>query len=183
MTHFADESLTVSSGKLFCHACCEVLRCLKLSSITNHIKSRKHFHGKEKLKTKEARELDIAGALVTHNKTAHLGGETLPIDQQVYRVKVVTAFMRAGVPINKVSQFRDVLEENALRLTDRSHMSNLIPFIWQEEQKRIKSEINGRDISVVFDRTTRLGEAVVILIHYVTENMEISQRLLRVQRV
>ena len=78
------------------------------------------------------------------------------------------------MPLNKVILFRDVLEENAFRLTDRSHMSNLIPFIWKEEEKRIKNEIEGRDLSIVFDGTTRLGEAVVILVRYVTEGMEIQ---------
>ena len=59
-------------------------------------------------------------------------------------------------------------------------MSNLI---CKEEQKRIKNEIEGRDLSIVFDGTTRLGEAVVILVRYVTEDMEIQQRLLRVQMI
>jgi hypothetical protein len=140
---FPNESLAVSCGKLFCLACREDLS-LKLSVITNHIKSGKHSQGKEKLNVKEARERDIADALKTHNVATHLEGETLPMDQQVYRVKVVSAFLRAGVPLNKVILFRDGLEENAFRLTDRSHMSNLIPFIWKEEEKRIKNEIEGR---------------------------------------
>ena len=138
---YPNESLTVSCGKLFCLACREDLS-LKLSVISNHIKSRKHSQGKEKLKVKEARERDIADALKVHKTATHLEGETLPMD---YLIKVVGAFLRAGVPLNKVSHFRDVLEENAFRLTDRSHMSNLIPFIWKEEQKRIKNEIEGRD--------------------------------------
>ena len=87
------------------------------------------------------------------------------------------------MPLNKFRCFRDVLQENAFRLTDRSHMANLIPFMWKEEQQLIKTEIQGRELSVVFDGTTRLGEAVVILVRYVTEHMEIQQRLLRVQMV
>ena len=39
------------------------------------------------------------------------------------------AFLLGGIPINKISFFRELLEENALRLTVRSHMANLIPFI------------------------------------------------------
>lgn len=35
----------------------------------------------------------------------------------------------------------------------------------------------------MFDGTTRLGEAVVILVRYVTEGMKIQQRLLRVQMI
>jgi hypothetical protein len=45
-------------------------------------------------------------------------------------------------------------------------MSDLIPFIHQEEVKRIKSEIEGEKVSVVFYGTTRLGEAMAIIIRY-----------------
>ena len=50
-------------------------------------------------------------------------------EQQVYRVKVVSTFLKAGVPLNKIDCFRDLLEENALRLTDRRNMHDYIPFI------------------------------------------------------
>ena len=78
----------------------------------------------------------------------------------MYRVKVVHAFLRAGVPLHKVTSFRGILEENALRLTDRSHMSNFIPFILKEEQKLLCKEIENKHISVTFDGTTRHGEAM-----------------------
>lgn len=87
---FPDESLTTSSGKLFCTAGRECLS-LKLSIITNHVKSVKHSQGK-KLKKREARERDIVQALKKHNTDAHLEGETLPIEQQVHRVKVISVF-------------------------------------------------------------------------------------------
>ena len=99
--------------------------------------------------------------------------------QQVYRIKVVTAFLRAGTPLNKLICFRNILEENALQLTDRSHMANLHPFILKE-QDRIKQEIVGRVVSVVFDGTTRLGDAKVILIRYVADDWSLVQRMIQV---
>ena len=48
------------------------------------------------MKTK--RERDMADALQKHNNEQHLRGETLSIDQQVYRVKVDTCFLRARSP-------------------------------------------------------------------------------------
>ena len=83
-----------------------------------------HKHGREKLKKKSGIEQEIATALQAHNQQKHLEGESLPVDQQVYRVKVVTAFLQAGIPMNKISCFREILEENGYRLTDRSHMAN-----------------------------------------------------------
>ena len=42
-------------------------------------------------------------------------------------------------------------------------MSDLIPFILQQEKEQIKKEISGKTISVVFDGTSRLGEVFVIV--------------------
>ena len=33
----------------------------------------------------------------------HPKGESIPTDQRVFRVKVVRTFLRAGVPLNKLS--------------------------------------------------------------------------------
>ena len=177
---FPGTNLTVSSGKLFCLACREEVG-LKSSVVKNHIKSEKHKNGCTKLKQRDARERDIAEALTKYNDSVHLEGETLPMEQQVYRVKVLKAFLKAGTPLNKLNCFRGILEENAFRLTDRSHMANLLPFILNEEQDRMKQEILGRDIAVIFDGTTRLGEAMVILIRYVADDWSLVQRMLQVR--
>lgn len=89
---------------------------LKLIIITRHSQSTKHKQSKERLKVKEKQ---IADKSVQHNDRMHFRGETLPQEQQVYHIKVVTAFLKAGVPLNKINSFRDILEENAYRLTDR----------------------------------------------------------------
>ena len=63
---------------------------------------------------------------------------------------------RAGVPLKKLSQFRDLFEENGHRLTDRRRMSDLILFILSQEKESLKSELSGKNISTTFDGTTRL---------------------------
>ena len=84
--------------------------------------------------------------LVQHNSETHQRGETLPQEQQVYRVKVVTSFLKAGVPLNKIDSFRDILEEKAYRLTDRRNMSDYVPFILKEEESLICREIEGKQL-------------------------------------
>ena len=133
---FPTEQLTVSAGKLFYAACREELG-LKRSVVQGHIKSTKHADGKKRLECKEAREKDISVALRKHDQEVHQKGETLPESQRVYRVKVATAFLRAGVPFEKVECFRELLEENAFRLVDKRYLLDLIPFILKEEQARI----------------------------------------------
>ena len=116
MQEYNKEPFTVSSGKLFCDGCREELS-LKSSSIKNHIKCSKHKERKAKLAAKDKKERDIARALRKHNEESHLVGENLPEQHQVFRVKVVRSFLRAGIPLNKINAFKDILEENGYRLT------------------------------------------------------------------
>ena len=58
-------------------------------------------------------------SLKKYNEQVHGRGETLPEQQQVFRVKVVKAFLQAGVPLGKVDQFRALFEEIGYRLTDK----------------------------------------------------------------
>ena len=46
-------------------------------------------------------------------------------------------------------------------------MSDLISFILTEEKKMIKEEINDKEVAVIFDGTSRLGEAAVIVLHFI----------------
>ena len=177
---FPNEQLKVSGGKLFCSACREELG-LKRSTIQNHIRSKKHENSKRALEVKLKREQDIADSLARHNSEVHLRGETLPMQQQVYRVKVVTALLRAGIPLSKLDSFRDILEENAYRLTDRQHMFDLVPFTLKEEEARLKNEVNGKHLSVIFDGTSRLGEALVVIVRFIGEEWTLEQRLIRMQ--
>ena len=99
----------------------------------------------------------------------------------MYRVKVVSAFLRAGVPLHKIESFREILEENAHRLTDRRHMYDYVPFILKQEEDCIRTEINGKDVSVIFDGTSRHGEALAIILRFADDEWIVQQRLVRVQ--
>ena len=56
-------------------------------------------------------------------------------------MKVVTAMLKAGVPLSKIDLFRDLLEEHAYALPSSTHLRLLIPSILQEELSWIKREI------------------------------------------
>ena len=93
---------------------------------------------------------------------------------------MVTCFLRAGVPLRKLDHFRELLEESALRICDRRYMLDLIPFVLKEEQQCVKQEIDSKCVSVIFDGTSRLGEALAVVLRSIGENWTI-ERLLRVQ--
>ena len=82
----------------------------------------------------------------------------------------------AGVPLAKLDHFRDLLEEHAYILSHRRGMCDLIPFVQSEEQQRIRAELQGKKISVIFDGTTHLGEALVVVVRFV-DGFVIKQRL------
>ena len=130
---------------MFCTGCREELSIRK-NVIINDIKTVKHKERKKKLATKSAKEKTIAEALALNDQECHPVGEFLPVSIRVYRVKMVTALLKAGIPLNKLDVLCEILEENALRLTDRCHMLDLIPFVHSQEVKLIKAEIANRPV-------------------------------------
>ena len=119
--------------------------------------------------------------LVKHNEEQHLRGETLPEEQQVYRIKVVPAFLKAGVPLSKIGAFQELLEENAYYLTDRRSILDYVPFILKGEENKIHQEISGKNVSAIFDGTSRLWEALALLLRFMDDDFSLEQRMVRVQ--
>ena len=92
---------------------------------------------------KEKRERNIAEMLVDYDKATHPVRESLSEEVRVHRVKVVTTFLKARVPLSKLDTFRELLEENAYRFSDSTNLYSLIPFVRQQEQASIQKEILG----------------------------------------
>ena len=177
---YKNEPFTVAKKKLFCRACREEVS-VKKSIVENHVKSSKHAKGKERMSKKEARQKDLAEALQKYNDDVHLRGETLPQTQQVYRVKVLKSFLRAGIPLNKIDPLRDLLEEGGYRLCDKRFLYDLIPFVVKEEEMQIIDEIKNKHVSVIFDGTTHTCEALAIVLRFISDSFTIEQRLVRIQ--
>ena len=117
--------------------------------------------------------------LQKYNNEQHLvQGKTLPIDQQKWHVEVVSCFLRAAVPLNKMQFFRNLLEENACHLTDWHYLSDLIPLILHQEHCNIWNETSGRDISVIFNGRWSSCFCVVIyqfwLDHWTVLNQDLA---------
>ena len=175
---FPNEHLTVLGDKLFCSVCREPLS-VKKSIVQNHIASTKHALGKERIHSKEKRGRDIVSMLKNYDTQVHPVGETLSDDLRVFRVKLVSSFLKAGVPLHKVDCFRELLEESSFSLSGSQHLRELIPCIQQEEVKKVKSEIAGRYVSVIFDGTTHVAEAMVIVLRFIDDNWKLQQRVVR----
>ena len=146
---------------------------------TQHVNSAKHATGLKRIASKEKREKSIADLLKKYDDEAHPSGENLAESTRIYRVKVVTAFLKAGVPLNKVDYFRELLEESSYRLTASQNLSEMIPFIRNVEREKLQKEIEGKKLSVIFDGTTHVCEAMVIVLRFIDEHWCIKQRTAR----
>ena len=94
-------------------------------------------------------------------------------------MEVVEAFLRSGIPLAKIARLRPLLERNAFSLTSCKHMTECIPTILVEEKKRLKDAIAKQPI---IDDTTRLGEAIAVVVRYV-DIWTLKQVLVRLHTV
>lgn len=179
LREFPNEGLEVSDfGKLFCSACKETLS-VKKSTLSSHLKSTKHVESKTKLNSEQPHEEeDIVTALKKCDESNWQLADDLGSldDQKVYQLKVLTAFLRAGVPISKLECFKPFFKENALQLTAHRYTSDLLPYVLKEEIAQIKKEIKGRYLSIVFDAS----ETLAVFVRYVKE-WEIHHCLVRME--
>jgi hypothetical protein len=55
----------------------------------------------------------------------------------------------------------------------------MIPFIRSQEEEKLQDNINGKFVSIIFDGTTHVCEAMVIVIRFIDEEWHIKQRVAR----
>ena len=95
--------------------------------------------------------------------------------------------MKAGITIGKIDMLRSLLEKNSYRLTASSRLGQYVSMALKQEIERIKQELEipsqvsmTSDLSVIFDGSTRQGEAIALIVRIVDNNWNIIQRLVRI---
>ena len=105
-------------------------------------------------------------------------GGSVSEEDKLYRYRVVEAMLSAGIPLAKVDQLRPLLERADRSLTGSQHLRVFIPKIEEREIELLKKEVKGQRVTVIFDGTTRLGEAIVILLRWIPASFDhVEQRL------
>ena len=179
LKEFKDDYLTVVSGKLRCDACKETIS-KKKSSVKKHILSQKHIKSKDVIKKSKMKDQSIRGLMARSSKAK---GSTLPEDMRLYRYELVETLLKAGIPLSKTDIMRPFLEKYGHRLTSRSHLAEFIPLILKKEKDTVKAEIAANDdLSIIFDGSTRLGEALAIVVRFI-DQWNVQQRLVKLEVV
>eukprot|EP00112_Aurelia_sp_Birch-Aquarium-sp1_P014586 Seg3162.1 transcript_id=Seg3162.1/GoldUCD/mRNA.D3Y31 product="hypothetical protein" protein_id=Seg3162.1/GoldUCD/D3Y31 len=176
-----NEYLTVVNGKLRCNACKEPIS-KKSSSVKKHIASKKHEMAKKAAVKEKSKDQSIIQMFRATDQRLNTKGETLPNEMRLFRYDLVESFLQAGIPISKINSLRPFLQKYGHRLTARGHLSEIIPQVMEREKETLKNEIAPHDgFSVVFDGSSRLGEALAIVIRFIDKNWNIQERLVRLE--
>ena len=65
----------------------------------------------------------------------------------------------------------------------QSYLSECIPVVHSMYVKQVSAELEGVPVSIIFDGSTRLGEAFALVVKFVTTDLKICQRLLSLKCV
>ena len=92
-------------------------------------------------------------------------------------MKVVSEFLKAGIPLVKIDKLRDLLESDGYSLASSTHLRQLIPFILNEEIDSLREQLSGKCLSIIFDGTTHVAEAFVVVVRYLDSEWVILQKV------
>ena len=178
LAEFPNQSLKDAAGKLFCQCCAKTLQNIS-GTIKTHVNS--DDHEAKYLKWIERNGDDEAIKQFLHDYYVANPDESMASvspEDKLYRYRVVESMLHAGVAIHKVDHLRPLLQRSNHSLTDSSHLSMFIPKIESREVELLIKEISGQRVTIIFDGTTRLGEALVILIRWIPADFSrVEQRL------
>ena len=141
---FPREHLIVEAGAIFCEACRTTVSS-KTSCLKRHGQSKRHIEGKKQRAKGAEHQQSIVRSMAEYDRAVNPWptGATLPENEHVFRVEVVETFLKAGVPLAKIAQFRPLLEKYATRLADQTLLARLIPMILAGEKGVVKKAVSG----------------------------------------
>jgi hypothetical protein len=176
---FPNQSLAVENGKLRCKAC-KYDCSLRKSSLKAHLSSVAHKEKLEKYFDSLVDDDDLAGLITRfYEKNPDTQGATVATDTHVYRWHVMESLMYAGIPYAKADMIRPLLEHASHPLTDSRNLGRTyIPLIQERELKRLRKELLKQWFALIFDGTTRLGEAINMVTRSITDEFQICMRLI-----
>ena len=177
LKEFPGQTLCKSGLVLFCRGCSHTLPLLK-SSVKTHIDSKMHKQAVVEYLKSRGEDEEIKQYLTDHYAAnPHESGGTVDLDTQVHRWRLVACFMSAGIALNKANEMRPFLQRGDKLITDASHLGSYIPKVTAAEKALVSKETAGQLGCIIFDGTSRCGEAIVILWKQCTGDFNIQLRL------
>ena len=163
-----NEFLSVTSNNMLrCDASSETLS-KKKSTVRKHIGSAKHNDTEKAIQNSKKRDQFLLTFLRGNDEKENPKGETLPEDMRLFRFDLIESSLSAGILCRKIDHLRSFLEKYGHRLTAHGHLLEMIPSAIEKEKTTLRTELSQVDAcSVIFDGSTRLGEALAIVVRFV----------------
>lgn len=177
---FPDHSLRVSNHKLYCDCCSTELSMRKIS-VSQHIKGKFHLE-KYELWVKKLQHQEATINLLARERNANQedrGGCVRP-EVQEFRYATVRTFMGLGIPLTKIDKgMGALLSRTGFTLGGASDLaSQYVTLVRNAEIDLVREELNGQWVTIIFDGTTRVGEALAVVARFCTADFRITYRLL-----
>ena len=77
---------------------------MKKSIVKTHIRSKRHSDGKVRIEKEAERQVSIQSAWQAYEKKVNPIGETLRVEEKMWRLDVLMSFMKAGLAVTKIDQ-------------------------------------------------------------------------------
>lgn len=175
---FPDAGFDVLNGLLWC-SCCKTIVSAKHSSVKQHIATKKHADAAEARKRREQSDNfvidDIGKFFRDHPEVV---GSTVQVEEQHYRYRITESFLAAGIELTKADLLRPLLQRANFSSTHSSHLRSFVPLIEKHEVGRVSEELRGQLISVAYDGTRRIGEAINITARFCSIEFTLATRLI-----
>ena len=163
LVEFKHQSLTEVDHSIFCQSCEKKIRNDK-GTIKTHVKSPTHAANYELWLSKRDVNGEVKEFLFEHFQ-AHPAEKmaSLSLDTLLFRFNVMETILAACLAPASLDVLSGLLKE---AVPDTSNMKCFVPKVEAFEFERVRNEIQGQKATFNFDGTTRLGEAIVVLLRW-----------------
>lgn len=136
---------------------CKKFLVPKKSNIDEHLKTVMHIDAIATMTVEGENLIRTVDYFRKYFDKVHAVGETLDSETLAFRINNMEMMLLAGSPIEKLDSMRSTLEMHGkLKLTSSTNMRKLIPPMLQREIDGIIMGCKEKDISVIFDGTSKL---------------------------
>jgi hypothetical protein len=179
LKQFPGTSLSIIAGKLHC-MCCKYSCPNKWSTIDGHMKRRKHAKNYVAWRLRSVDDDELKTVLIEYY-TGHPDEANTCLqnpNEMIFRYRTTETFLASGVALNVCDMMRPLLERTGLSLTSSTHLKVYVPKIESAEFALLEEEMREQYISVSFDGTTRLGEAINTTARWCPSTFDLQVRLI-----
>ena len=99
--------------------------------------------------------------------------------EKLFRYDVLFSFLKSGDPLESIDAHRPMLEKHVTKITESTHLTQLLPIVNGNEIAKIKEEMEHCNVHIIFAGASFDGECFCMMYRWI-KNWQIMQRVVRV---